>query len=114
MVAGQASYTTCNPESSRDAGQREEFLGRPVIRLPATLLCAEAVAHAGAMFIVDEATAEAIRIAFERNGELSAVAELRRHFPLITDNEGRETLCAHDRWLEAAAPAATLAHSRLS
>jgi len=87
MVAGQASYTTCNPESSRDAGQREEFLGRPVIRLPATLLCAEAGAHAGAMFIVDEATAEAIRIAFESDGELSAVAELRRHFPLITDNE---------------------------
>jgi hypothetical protein len=39
------------------------------------------------MFAVDEATAAAIRIAFERGGELSAVAELRRHFPLITDNE---------------------------
>jgi hypothetical protein len=42
--------------------------------------------HAGEMFAVDDAAAEAIRIAFERGGELSAVAELRRHFPLITDN----------------------------
>ena len=42
--------------------------------------------HPAAMFAVDEATAAAIRIAFERGGELSAVAELRRHFPLITDN----------------------------
>jgi hypothetical protein len=39
------------------------------------------------MFTVDEATATAIRNALERGGELSAVAELRRHFPLITDNE---------------------------
>jgi hypothetical protein len=38
------------------------------------------------MFTVDEATATAIRNALERGGELSAVAELRRHFPLITDN----------------------------
>jgi len=38
------------------------------------------------MFAVDEATAAAIRDALERGGELSAVAELRRHFPLITDN----------------------------
>jgi hypothetical protein len=43
--------------------------------------------HAGKMFAVDDAAAEAIRIAFKRGGELSAVAELRRHFPLITDNE---------------------------
>lgn len=39
------------------------------------------------MFTVDEATAAAIRVALERDGELSAVVELRRHFPLITDNE---------------------------
>jgi hypothetical protein len=39
-----------------------------------------------AMFVVDEASAEAIRQAFEQGGELSAVAELRRRFPLITDN----------------------------
>jgi hypothetical protein len=38
------------------------------------------------MFAVDEATAEAIRHALDQ-GELSAVVELRRHFPLITDNE---------------------------
>lgn len=39
------------------------------------------------MFSVDEATAAAIRKAFEESGELSAVAELRRHFPGIADNE---------------------------
>jgi hypothetical protein len=34
-----------------------------------------------AMFSVDETTAEAIRQVFEESGELSAVVELRRHFP---------------------------------
>jgi hypothetical protein len=45
-------------------------------------------AHVCAMFSVDEATAAAIRQVFEESGELSAVAELRRHFPGITDNGG--------------------------
>jgi len=39
------------------------------------------------MFTVDEATAAAIRKAYDEGGELSAVVELRRHFPGITDNE---------------------------
>lgn len=39
------------------------------------------------MFMVDEGTAAAIRRAWEEGGELSAVVELRRHFPLITDGE---------------------------
>jgi hypothetical protein len=39
------------------------------------------------MFGVDETTAAAIRQAYEESGELSAVIELRRHFPGITDNE---------------------------
>jgi hypothetical protein len=39
------------------------------------------------MFIVDEPTAAAIRKAYEESGELSAVVELRRHFPGIADNE---------------------------
>ncbi len=38
------------------------------------------------MFAVDEPTAEAIRRAWDEGGELSAVVELPRHFPLITDN----------------------------
>ena len=38
------------------------------------------------MFVVDEETAEAIRRAWEQGGELAGVVELRRHFPLITDN----------------------------
>lgn len=39
------------------------------------------------MFSVDEATAAAIRQVFEDSGELSAVIELRRHFPALKDNE---------------------------
>jgi hypothetical protein len=38
------------------------------------------------MFTVDEATAEAIRRAYEDSGELAGVVELRRHYPLLTDN----------------------------
>jgi hypothetical protein len=39
------------------------------------------------MFMVDETTADAIRRAWHEGGELSAVVELRRHFPLISDGE---------------------------
>ena len=38
------------------------------------------------MFCVDESTAEAIRRAYNESGELSAMVELRRHFPGIMDN----------------------------
>ena len=38
------------------------------------------------MFVVTEADTAAIRDVFERDGELSAVIELRRRFPGITDN----------------------------
>ena len=38
------------------------------------------------MFTVDEATAAAIRRAYEEGGELAGAVELRRHFPLIIDN----------------------------
>lgn len=44
------------------------------------------------MFVVDETTAFAIRQACQGGGELSGVVELRRHFPLITDN-ARAQLC---------------------
>ena len=43
--------------------------------------------HVQAMFVVDEPTAAAIRKAYLESGELAAVAELRRHFPGIVDNE---------------------------
>jgi hypothetical protein len=38
------------------------------------------------MFTIDEATAAAIRRADEDGGELAGMVELRRYFPLITDN----------------------------
>jgi hypothetical protein len=39
------------------------------------------------MFIVNESQAASIRRAFEEDGELSAIIELRRHFPGIADYE---------------------------
>jgi hypothetical protein len=38
------------------------------------------------MYVVSEEDAAAIREIFEREGELSAVIEVRRRFPGITDN----------------------------
>ena len=38
------------------------------------------------MFAISEAQAAAIRAVYEQRGELSAVVELRRLFPGVTDN----------------------------
>ena len=38
------------------------------------------------MFMVNEEAADAIRRAWTEGGELAAVVELRRHFPLVTDS----------------------------
>jgi hypothetical protein len=46
------------------------------------------------MFMVDEATADAIRRAWDEGGEIAAVVELRRHFPLITDGANARR-CVH-------------------
>jgi hypothetical protein len=40
----------------------------------------------GNMFIVTEADAAAIRETFLQEGELSAAIEVRRRFPLVSDN----------------------------
>jgi len=62
--------------------------------------------HGGAMFCVDEETAAAIRRVFDEEGELSAVVELRRHFPLITDNvRGRECVRIIAGWQPVPPPA---------
>ena len=45
------------------------------------------IGHVHIMFCVDESTAGAIRKAYLESGELSAVVELRRHFPGVADNE---------------------------
>jgi len=46
------------------------------------------------MFMVDEATADAIRRAWDEGGELAAVVELRRHFPALTDGDNARR-CVH-------------------
>jgi hypothetical protein len=43
--------------------------------------------YACVVFTIDEPTGAAIRKAYLESGELSAVVELRRHFPGIADNE---------------------------
>jgi len=63
-------------------GERWHGLG---FRLPAL----RRLLHGGTMFCVDEATAKVTRRVFDEEGELSAVIELRQHFPLITDNARR-------------------------
>jgi hypothetical protein len=51
------------------------------------------------MFVVSEAHAAAIRAAFEQRGELSAVVELRRLFPGVTDNrQARECVRTIAGW----------------
>jgi len=45
------------------------------------------------MFMVTKADADAIRAAFNQEGELSAAMELRRRFPAITNNAHTRT-CA--------------------
>jgi hypothetical protein len=55
--------------------------------------------HAPDMFVVTDADAAAIRAAFEQRGGLSAVVELRRLFPDITDNsEAQECARAIAGW----------------
>jgi len=39
------------------------------------------------MFAVDPVTADAIRQAFNKDGELAAIVEFRRHYPLLANNE---------------------------
>jgi len=59
------------------------------------------------MFTVDEATAEAIRRAYDEGGELSGIVEFRRHFPLITDNaKAGECVRIHRRLAAASGSAA--------
>jgi hypothetical protein len=56
--------------------------------------------HASRMFTVSEAEATAIRAAFDHGGELSAVIELRRLFPGVTDNvQARECARVIAGWI---------------
>jgi hypothetical protein len=62
------------------------------------------------MFTVDELTAEAIRRAVADGGELAGMVELRRHFPLITDNaDARRCVRVIAGWTPPARPIPTKA-----
>ena len=57
------------------------------------------------MFVVDNATADTIRRTWQEQDELSALIELRRHFPLIAD-PAKARLCLHAilGWAPRSAP----------
>jgi hypothetical protein len=62
------------------------------------------------MFIVDEASAAAIRRALQEDGEFAAVIELRRRFPGLADNaQARLHVRAIARWRTSADPPAPTA-----
>lgn len=65
------------------------------------------------MFLVTEDDATAVREIFEKEGELSAVIELRRRFLGITDNE-KARLCVRSivGWQTPTAPASTVTRLR--
>ena len=57
------------------------------------------------MFCVEQGVAEAIRRAFEESGELAAIAELRRHYPLLANNErARDCVMAIVGWQPVSPP----------
>ena len=65
------------------------------------------------MFMIDEATAAAIRATFDQGGELAAAIELRRRFPGITDNsEARRCARAIAGWQPLSAPDTTASRSK--
>src|SRR3954447_23438190 len=72
-----------NPREPRRAGSRRAC--QRVRTQTGWRFAADAVDSVG-MFAVDEPNAEAIRRACEDGGEWAGVVELRRHFPLIADN----------------------------
>ena len=64
------------------------------------------------MFAITEAEAAAIRTAFEQSGELSAVVELRRLFPGVTDNtQARECVRTIAGWRPLALRVVGLRHA---
>ena len=72
----------CPPCTAADARGIRQALVLPA----AGLLAVARTPILSAMFVVTEADAAAIHDVLERDGELSAVIELRRRFPGITDN----------------------------
>ena len=75
------SHAPVQEQSFFDPGAKlSQGYGCAAFALPAT------PAHPLAMFSVTQAEATAIRDAFHERGELSAVIELRRLFPGVTDH----------------------------
>ena len=71
-----------------------------------SLVLPRPIADAAGDVHVHEPTAAAIRKVFEERGELSAVMELRRHFPGLKDNENaRAGLSRHGPLAAIATPA---------
>ena len=56
------------------------------------------------MFAVDAVTADAIRQAFNKDGELAAIVEFRRHYPLLANNENARSFVHAIAGWQAVAP----------
>ena len=73
--------------------------------MPNCLALAARPPQAAGMFMVDEEAAAAIRQAWDEGGELSAVVELRRRLPRVTDGEnGRQCVRTIVGWTRRPAP----------
>ena len=72
------------------------------------LLRSRGLVYDRGMFTVDDAAAESIRRALEDSGELAAVVEFRRHFPLIQDHaHARSCVRAIAAWAPVSPPETT-------
>lgn len=77
----------CQGAAKAPRRSRSRHIGRRPARWGRRLVSSRAQPQAAGMFMVDAETAAAIRRAWDEGGELSAVVELRRHFPLISDGD---------------------------
>ncbi len=86
VVTASFARPPSNPGDSAVRTTSSSPVRIPIMRANGRLAPATAHAHPPVMFSVTEAGATAIRDAFRQRGELSAVIELRRLFPGVTDN----------------------------
>jgi hypothetical protein len=84
---GCVSVPAGTPQPTHTACVALKNLPMRLFALNRHLSCDDSRDHVRTMFVVDGPTAAAIRKAYLESGELSAVVELRRHFPGIVNNE---------------------------
>ena len=84
-------------QPAADRADFDSFPGIPAAGIVKPLL----QGYAPRMFTITEADTDAILAAFDRDGELAAVVELRRRFPGLSENAGLEATRMIVRWRPA-------------